>query len=522
MARFFNTAGPCRPDRHFMLPAEERVLDIPPLVDKEAYFVIHAPRQVGKTTSLRSLAGTLSAAQRYVAVHVSCEQGQDLTGDPEWAVSSVIAAVTRETAVLPEPHRPPPIEEFRGDGVHSRLINYLTAWCERCPKPVVLFLDEIDALIGQGLITVLRQLRAGYPSRPERFPWSIALIGMRDVRDYRVRIRPDSDSLGTASPFNIKVESLRLRNFTADEVAELYRQHTGETGQVFTADATARAFELTRGQPWLANALARQLVEVLVTDPDTAIAADDVDRAAEIIIERRDTHLDSLIRRLREARVESIIAPILAGEIVLGDRIRDDLAYVEDLGLVDTSSGHLEIANPIYHEVIPRALAAETQFTIPHQTQWYLTADGRLDMGALLKGLLDFWRRHGEPMLGSQPYKEVAFQLLVMSFLQRITNGGGRIVREYALGRGRMDLVLCWPYEGGVQEEVLELKVWRDGRSDPEKAGLAQLAGYLKDLGLDHGALLIFDRRTAAPPFAERGAMHERKHEQRRIRILRL
>ncbi|MCP4655481.1 MAG: hypothetical protein GY856_08695, partial [bacterium] len=202
------------------------------------------------------------------------------------------------------------------------------------------------------------------------------------------------------------------------------------------------------------------------------------DLAAEIIIERRDTHLDSLIRRLREARVESIIAPILAGEIVLGDRIRDDVAYVEDLGLVDTSSGHLKIANPIYHEVIPRALAAETQFTIPHQTQWYLTADGRLDMDALLRGLLDFRRRHGEPMLGSQPYKEVAFQLLVMSFLQRITNGGGRIVREYALGRGRMDLVLYWPYEGGVQEEVLELKVWRDGRSDPEKAGLAQLAGY--------------------------------------------
>ncbi|MCP4659567.1 MAG: hypothetical protein GY856_29540 [bacterium] len=193
--------------------------------------------------------------------------------------------------------------------------------------------------------------------------------------------------------------------------------------------------------------------------------------------ERRDTHLDSLIERLREPRVERII---------------------------------------------PRPLAGVTQKTIPYRTEWYLSADGRLDMAALLEGFLGFWCQHGEPMLGSQPYKEVAFQLLVMSFLQRITNGGGRIVREYALGRGRMDVAISWPYEGGVQEEVLELKVWRDGQSDPEKHGLDQLGDYLATLGLDHGALLIFDRRSTAAPFAERSAMSEREHQGRRIRIMRL
>ncbi len=494
-----------------MLPSEERVSDLPPLVDQKAYIVIHAPRQVGKTTSVRSLAGSLCAEGRFVAVHASCEQGQDFAGDPEWAVSSVVAAIAREAAVLPEALRPPPVDELGGVGAHSRLLNYLTAWCERCPKPVVLFLDEIDALIAQGLITVLRQLRAGYPSRPQRFPHSIALIGMRDVRDY-----------GTALAFNIKVESLRLRNFTAAEIAELYGQHSDETGQVFTAGATALAFELTRGQPWLVNALARQLVQVVVPEREMAIEADDVERAAEFLIERRDTHFDSLIERLREPRVERIIAPILAGEIVLGDRLQDDIAYVEDLGLVDHDPGHLQIANPIYHQIIPRALATETQFTIVQHTEWYLSDDGRLDMPALLAGLLDFWRQHGEPMLGSQPYKEVAFQLLVMSFLQRVANGGGRIVREYALGRGRMDIVIYWPYEGGVQEEVLELKVWRDGQSDPEKGALDQLDRYLMTLGLDHGALLIFDRRSTAPPFVERGELSERIHKERRIQIMRL
>jgi len=505
-----------------MLPPEARVTDIPPLVDQKAYFVIHAPRQVGKTTSLRSLAVSLFAAGHHAAVHASCEQGQDFVGDPEWAVSSVIEAITRETQVLPEPLRPPAAEEFSGVGANSRLINYLTAWCECCPKPVVLFLDEIDALIDQALVTVLRQLRVGYPSRPGRFPHSIALIGMRDVRDYKVEARPHSAGLGTASPFNIKVESLRLRNFIADEVAELYGQHTADTGQIFTAAATNRAFELTRGQPWLVNALARQLVQVLVTDRETAIEADDVDRAANRLIERRDTHIDSLIERLREPRVERIIAPILAGEIVLGDRLDDDLAYVEDLGIVESSTGHLKIANPIYHEVIPRALAAVTQKVIPYETRWYLGTDGRLKIPALLAGFLEFWRQHGEPMLSSQPYKEVAFQLLVMSFLQRITNGKGRILREYALGRGRMDVVIHWPHESGVQEEVLELKVWRDGQSDPENSALDQLDDYLGALGLDHGALLIFDRRKTAPPFAERSELREKIHQGRRIQVMRL
>ncbi len=522
MARFFNTAGPCRTDDHYMLPPEERVSGLPPLIEEKAYFVIHAPRQVGKTTSLRSLAASLTSEGHYLAVHASCERGQDFRGDPEWAVSSVVEAIARETETLPESLRPPPVAELDGVGAHSRLIKYLTIWCERCPQPVVLFLDEIDALIDHALISVLRQLREGYPSRPVRFPHSIALIGMRDVRDYKVRIRPDSASLGTASPFNIKVESLRLRNFNAEEVTELYRQHTGETGQDFTSGATDRAFELTRGQPWLVNALARQLVQVLVPDRQTTIAADDVDRAAERLIERRDTHIDSLIERLREARVERIIAPILAGEIVVGDRLRDDIAYVEDLGLVDRDPGHLQIANPIYHQIIPRALASETQFTIVQHAEWYSDADGRLDMPALLAGFLDFWRRHGEPMLASQPYKEVAFQLLVMSFLQRIANGGGSIVREYALGRGRMDIVIHWPYQGGVQEEVLELKVWRDGRSDPEQGALDQLSGYLEILDLDHGALLIFDRRQAAPPLAERGELCEKSHKGRRIQVMRL
>ncbi len=522
MARFFNTTGPCKPAKHFMLPTEPRLPEVRPLIDKELYFVLHAPRQSGKATCFQALARTLTAEGEYAAVHASCERGQVAGSDIERGVQAVLRAVANQTRRLPEPLRPRPLDDFLHIEAESRLHAWITDWCERSERPVVLFLDEIDSLVDDTLISVLRQLREGYSDRPEHFPYSVALVGMRDVRDYKARIRPDNETLGTASPFNVKAESLTLASFTADEVAALYRQHTEETGQVFTDEALARAFELTRGQPWLTNALARQLTEKLVPDPATAIATGDVDRGAEDLIERRDTHLDSLIERLREARVERVISPILEGELVLGDRLDDDSSYVEDLGLVDASSGHLRIANPIYHEVIPRALAAGTQKTIPYETEWYVQDDGRLDIDALLEGFLEFWREHGEAMMGSQPYKEVAFQLVVMSFLQRITNGGGWIHREYAIGRGRMDLCVHWPFAGGVQREVLELKVWRDGRGDPLQRGLDQLGRYLDSLALDHGALLLFDRRQVAGPLEERSEISELEHQGRRVRLLRL
>ena len=174
----------------------------------------------------------------------------------------------------------------------------------------------------------------------------MALIGLRDVRDYRIETRPEGRSLGTASPFNIKVESLTLRNFTAAEVSELYDQHTAETGQEFSPEARELAFELTGGHPWLVNALAREAVEKLVPDLARPVTAESITAAKEILIPRRDTHLDSLIDRLRESRVRRVIEPILAGELLPADVLDDDIQFVQDLGLVVSGPQGLQIANP--------------------------------------------------------------------------------------------------------------------------------------------------------------------------------
>ncbi|AUX24324.1 hypothetical protein SOCEGT47_048610 [Sorangium cellulosum] len=497
MPRWFNTAGPCNPADHYMLPAEERLPGVRELIDRKAYFVLHAPRQIGKTTSLLTLAQELTREGRYVAVLVSAEVGAPFPDDPG-AAELAILGEWRGTACsqLPAALQPPPFPEAPPG---QRIGAALRAWAQAAPRPLVVFLDEADALRDAALISLLRQIRSGYPGRPHGFPHALALIGLRDVRDYKVA-SGDSDRLGTSSPFNIKVESLTLRNFTREEVAALYAQHTSETGQAFRPDAVDRAFELTQGQPWLVNALARQLVEVLVTDRARPITSAEVDRAKEILIERQDTHLDSLVDRLREPRIRAVIEPMLAGT-ALPSVPPDDLRFAIDLGLVRmTAEGGLDVANPIYREIIVRELAFPIRASLPQLKATWLTQDGRLDPDRLLDAFLSFWRQHGEPLLGAAPYHEIAPHLVVMAFLHRVVNGGGTLDREYAIGRGRMDL--CVRHAG--ETLAIELKVWRDGRPDPLAEGLTQLDDYLAGLALDRGWLIVFDQRSGQPPIAER------------------
>lgn len=499
MPRRFNTAGPCRSDWHYMIPAERRLPEAPGLIEQLGYFMVRAPRQTGKTTALRALAEQLTASDRYAALYFSCEVGE-AAGDDFGEAQRAILANLRLGAghSLPPELQPPPFPEAPDSLL---LATALSAWASACPRPLVLFLDEIDALRGQSLISVLRQLRSGFSNRPHAFPASVVLCGLRDVRDYKAASGGAADRLGTASPFNIKLASLRLGDFDAEEVAELYRQHTTDTGQVFTEQAMARAFEMTAGQPWLVNALAREVIEELRVPVGEPITAEHVESAKERLIYARVTHLDSLVARLHEPRIRRVLEPVLAGTLTSGDSYQDDVQYARDLGLL-ASDKPVRIANPIYREVIARVLAGDAELQVQAEPRSFVLPDGRLDFDRLLREFAAFWREHGEVLTAGLSYHEVAPQLVLMAFLHRVVNGGGYVDREYGVGRGRIDLLVRWPYtEAGQrrwQRQAMELKVWREGEKDPLSRGLAQLDEYLERLSLDTGVLVIFDRRRDA------------------------
>jgi type II secretory pathway predicted ATPase ExeA len=467
------------------------------LIAQQSYFVLHAPRQTGKTTAMLSLAQELTASGKWAAVLLSVEVGAPFSDDPEMAEDAILSSWRDDALVrLPSELQPPPWPTAEPG---ARIRAALRAWAQSVERPLVLLIDEIDALQDATLLSVLRQVRSGYSDRPAAFPHALALIGLRDVRDYKVAAG-GSERLTTASPFNIKVESLTLRNFSAAEVATLYAQHTADTGQIFTSEAVARAFALTQGQPWLVNALARQAVEVLAPDPATPMTPALIDQARDLLIQRQDTHLDSLAERLREPRVRAIIEPLLAGTVP-AELPADDVQFVQDLGLVrmDPQAG-LVIANPIYAAVISRNLTTTTRAFMPAITPTWIDTQGRLDVARLREAFLGFWQRHGQPLLGTTAYHEIAPHLVLMAFLDRVANGGGRVEREAAVGRGRLDLRL----EYGDVVLPIEVKVWRDGAGDPREDGIAQLDRYLHGLGVATGWLVIFDQRRGQPPIAER------------------
>ena len=516
MKRFFNVAGPCLPEKHYMIPPDRRLGQIRELIDKESFFIIHAPRQTGKTTLIRSLSRKLTSEGKYAAVTVSLESFTQ--PDVKEMIPQVLAAIREEASIqLPEELHPPAETTF-SHNPHIGLKTFLRTWSSQIPRPLVLLLDEADALPGEVLTSVLRQLRDGYTSRPAPFPQSVCLVGMRDLRDYRIKVRDNSNSLGTSSPFNIKDESLTLRSFTAEEVSELLEQHTEETGQVFEKDARAKIFHLTQGQPWLVNALANQLTThyaALVPDRAQSVTRDHVLQAKEILIERRDTHLDSLVDKLRDKRVKSVIEPILIGETAGGEVYDDAFSYTLDLGLVAVRYGKRQIANPIYAEIIPRVLTYMLQTSIDEEPAWYVAEDGTLDMVKLINGFIEFWRRHGEVLLKGMKFQEASPHLVFMAFLQRIVNAGGVIEREFALGTMRADLFLKY----GGREDVIEIKLQRTSYTLPD--GLKQVSKYAKKLGRDTGYLVIFDPGSKLE-WEKRGEVEVIEHEGVKVVVLRV
>jgi hypothetical protein len=511
--RSFNIAGPCQPERHYLVPPSQRLPTGRALVQKEAFFVVHAPRQTGKTTTMRAFARHLTAEGHHAALHFSCEVARafpDDVGAAERAVWDSIEKAARNE--LPEALRPPP-QKSAVPGTF--LAAQLSAWAAACPRPLVLVFDEIDAIEGNSAKSVLSQLRDGYNSRPAPFPSSVILCGMLDVRDYKVASGGGPVRLGSSSPFNIKEDSLRLANFTEAEVRALYAQHTADTGQVFTEEAVARAWELTQGQPWLVNALAREVVEKLQVPPDEPITAAHFDTAKERVILARATHLDSLLARLREEPVRRVLEPILAGELPHEDPLDEDYRYVTDLGLI-TPDPPVRIANPIYREIVFRVLAGGAERAVLVAPRSFVGPDGRLDVRLLLEGFADFWREHGEALAGRIDYAEVSAQLVLMAYLHKVVNGGGFIDREVGIGKKRIDLQIRWPHDtaGGrreVQRAAMELKVWRDRdrKGDPTAQGLVQLDAYLERLGLDEGVLVVFDCRAGAPSIEARTRFEE-------------
>ncbi len=530
MERFFNTAGPVKKDLHYYIDPLKRfdLEEVLLLIRQQKYFVMHAPRQTGKTSCMLALRDYLNEEGEYIAVYANVEGGQGSRNDVQSVVKSTIDTLAEEFRSVVGNDEPLRIrDEVQQVGKDSMLATYLRLLAERLPKPILLVIDEIDALVGDSLVSILRQIRAGYANRPKAFPLSIILCGVRDVRDYRI-VLSNQDIIAGGSAFNIKAESLRLGNFSKEEIRELYLEHTKATGQVFDETCFPMIWEATEGQPWLVNALGYEVTMKMKENRDRSIKIipEMIYKAQENIIYRRETHIDILIDKLKEERVRRVIGPILANEEEADESLMpsDDVQYVVDMGLIQVERGKpRRIANGIYREIIPRELTWTTQTGLTQESAWYINPDNSINMEKLMLDFQQFFRQNADAWIGKFDYKESGPQLLMQAFLQRVVNGGGYIDREYGLGRGRTDLLIRKPltdhYGGPIQRIVLELKIKRYSLEKTIEDGLRQTWEYMAKAGaIDEGHFIIFDR-TPGKPWEEKIWHEEREYNGRKMMV---
>ncbi len=493
--RFFNTTGPCNPDDHYMLPPEDRLVgaQLHRYIGDKLYWVLHAPRQTGKTTFLQSWMREINSGTEAVACYVSVETCQGIS-EPERSMPAICEAIKQyaRNFELPVPQSGEDIPPI------SMLSDILGNWSELvAPKPLVVLFDEVDVLIDESLISFLRQLRGGFASRGVgKFPVSIALVGMRDLKDY-ITASKGGVAPNPGSPFNIKADSAVLSNFRKEDIAKLFAQRTAENGQEITAEALDYVYEQSKGQPWIVNSLfMRATMRILDQESAETVTLAHIEEAREQMIMARETHLDALAVRLKDPQIRAVIEPILTGEPDPELAESDAFRLCLDLGLVAVERGTPVIANPIYREVIARHLTYGTQLAIPEPTWTWRKPDGTPDMDKLMQEFQKFWRRHADIWEAKSDYTEAFPHLLLMAFLQRVINGGGRIEREYAAGRGRMDLAV--EYAGHWY--IIEIKLVHsyDTPDSVREEGLEQIRQYRDKI--DPGApsyLVIFDRRPA-------------------------
>ena len=510
--RFFNTEGPVRPDDHYAIQSLDRmdIDELLALIRAKRYFVLHAPRQTGKTSALIALRDLLNSGEVGNFRCVNVGVGQVARDDTARGIRAILGSLSENAQELGDDYPGSVWQDILASmGPESALNVLLARWSRAGPTPLVLLVDEIDSLVGDTLLSVLRQLRAGYEKRPGGFPQSVVLCGVRDIRDYRIR-SSTGEVIAGGSPFNVAAKSLRMGDFTEAETRALMAQHMEETGQRFSSSALDSVWTQTRGQPWLVNALCAGACfdNKAGRDRSRAIEVDDIYAAREELILSRRTHLDQLAHKLEEERVRRVVEPLLSGG---GARYQArDLEYVRDLGLLAPDSPP-RMANPIYREVVPRELGYVLQDSLDVQAAWYVDGDGGLNMDKLLTAFGTFFGEHSEHWLGRfGEYPEAGPQLILQAYLQRVVNGGGRIEREYGLGRGRTDLLVLWPREAGQPSElwerfVVECKVLRD--SDRKslawtvERGVEQTLGYMKKCGAE-GRASGGDR----PPYRRGGA----------------
>jgi hypothetical protein len=277
-------------------------------------------------------------------------------------------------------------------------------------------------------------------------------------------------------------------------IRQYYHQHTHETGQVFDERVIARVHHVTNGHPWLVSMLAKSLVEEIVPDREQKIVPEHAEEAIQILANSRNMNFESLFKNARHPDIFPIVVGLLMGSYFRYNMLDDDIYLGVKYGIFAKGNHHLMIANAIYAQVLyqhfEKQLKAFDLNSLMERNN-FEDVDGRLNFSTVLEKFQIFMKAKGASVVKHPEFREATAQLLFLSYLDLLVNDKGWTFKEVHSGEGRIDVLCTY----GRQKEVVELKLWYGARKYED--GLEQLAKYLDSENLNHGYLLVFDRRDS-------------------------
>jgi DNA polymerase III delta prime subunit len=350
-SKSFCTAGPCEPQRHYYLANRSGTETILQQINQGSYCYVYGPPQTGKTTTCLQLAQELNNGGTYCAVRLSVASAKWYDkADEAW--EAVLESWDRDiNSQLPTDMRPTPGRNMRyyTDGFREPIPEAISRWAHFCPRPLVLFIDDMQALANNGTSSgnspmyhsFLTQLLSGFHDRPKNFAHSICFVG---------------EAHRLPSHFNIVSESIRLPNFSHPQVWTILEQMEVDSSHHFMEDAKARVATLTEGQPWILNAFGMILMNKIVLHHSMTFTVEHVDTVLALLIER----MDPFLRRIVDIASDGTYGPILkALATALGSCTHDSkMEYLQEQGILSwdrTNGKYLLTCRALYSELIDKA-----------------------------------------------------------------------------------------------------------------------------------------------------------------------
>ena len=495
MAKEFNTAVTCNPKRHYMVNTTAKMKVFEGLIDQKCYFTINRARQFGKSTSLNWIYKNLS--DRYLVVPISFETESKVNWENDKTfcnyfcgkIVNIFTDMPNSDASCLEYWKNAQSKDIAD---FDQLSMIISEFCKTVGRKVVLTIDEVDqASNNEVFLRFLGMLRNMYLDR-EKFEndaytfWSVVLAGVYDVKNLKLKIRPDSEHQFN-SPWNVATDYKLDMTFNPQEISTMLAEYENDYHIGFDImQISNEIYKYTSGYPVLVSRICKEIDEHL----DKNWSKDGVMAAVKNII--KDDNfliLKSLTKNIElYPDLKKILRAITLENFHINYYTKNlplELGRMFSLIRPDENS-QAQIHNLIFQQVLYDYFISENQLSTLSPDMGirvFINKNGDLNMPLIINRFKDLMSKKQD----KEEFLEREGRFMFICFLKPIINGTGFYYSEPENDDGsRMDLVITYNHK----EYIIELKIWHG--TEYEISGRDQLAEYLTTRGLDEGYLVTF------------------------------